>query len=156
MLIRVLAVGTRMPAWVEAGVEDYTRRLGPEVRLEIDELPLGKRTANDKSSRAVAEEGKRMLAAIDPGDYVVALDVTGKSLSTEQLAKWLAERLGDGRDVLFLVGGPDGLAPECLQRANLRLSLSAFTLPHALVRVVLAEQIYRAQSVLKGHPYHRA
>lgn len=145
-----------MPAWVEAGVEDYTRRLGPEVRLEIDELPLGKRTANDKSSRAVAEEGKRMLAAIDPGDYVVALDVTGKSLSTEQLAKWLAERLGDGRDVLFLVGGPDGLAPECLQRANLRLSLSAFTLPHALVRVVLAEQIYRAQSVLKGHPYHRA
>ncbi|HEU4531990.1 MAG TPA: 23S rRNA (pseudouridine(1915)-N(3))-methyltransferase RlmH [Steroidobacteraceae bacterium] len=156
MLIRVLAVGTRMPAWVEAGVEDYTRRLGPEVRLEIDELPLGKRTANDKSSRAVAEEGKRMLAAIDPADYVVALDVTGKSLSTEQLAKWLAERLGDGRDVLFLVGGPDGLAPECLQRANLRLSLSAFTLPHALVRVVLAEQIYRAQSVLKGHPYHRA
>ena len=145
-----------MPAWVEAGVEDYTRRLGPEVRLEIDELPLGKRTANDKSSRAVAEEGKRMLAAIDPGDYVVALDVTGKSLSTEQLAKWLAERLGEGRDVLFLVGGPDGLAPECLQRANLRLSLSAFTLPHALVRVVLAEQIYRAQSVLKGHPYHRA
>ena len=145
-----------MPAWVEAGVEDYTRRLGPEVRLEIDELPLGKRTANDKSSRAVAEEGKRMLAAIDPGDYVVALDVSGKSLSTEQLAKWLAERLGDGRDVLFLVGGPDGLAPECLQRANLRLSLSAFTLPHALVRVVLAEQIYRAQSVLKGHPYHRA
>ena len=97
-----------------------------------------------------------MLAAIDPADYVVALDVTGKSLSTEQLAKWLAERLGDGRDVLFLVGGPDGLAPECLQRANLRLSLSAFTLPHALVRVVLAEQIYRAQSVLKGHPYHRA
>lgn len=156
MLIRVLAVGTRMPAWVEAGVEDYTRRLGPEVRLEIDELPLGKRTANDKSSRAVAEEGKRMLAAIDPADYVVALDVTGKSLSTEQLAIWLAERLGDGRDVLFLVGGPDGLAPECLQRANLRLSLSAFTLPHALVRVVLAEQIYRAQSVLKGHPYHRA
>ncbi len=156
MLIRVLAVGTRMPGWVEAGVEDYTRRLGPELRMQIDELALRKRAANDNSARAVADEGKRMLAAIDARDYVVALDVTGKSFSTAQLAKWLGERMGEGREVVFLVGGPDGLAAECLARANLRLSLSAFTLPHALVRVVLAEQIYRAQSILKGHPYHRA
>ena len=139
MLIRVIAVGTRMPAWVQAGVEEYARRLGPELRLRIEELALGKRTAHDKSPRAVADEGKRMLAAIGARDYVVALDVAGKSFRTEQLAKWLGERMGEGRDVLFLVGGPDGLAPECLARANLRLSLSALTLPHALVRVVLAE-----------------
>lgn len=156
MLIRVLAVGTRMPQWVEAGIADYTRRLGPELRWQIEELPLGRRTANEAATRAIAEEGRRMLMAIGTDDYVVALETGGKSFGTEQLAQWLSERLGDGREVLFLIGGPDGLAPECVKRANLRLSLSALTLPHALVRVVLAEQIYRAMSVLKGHPYHRA
>jgi 23S rRNA (pseudouridine1915-N3)-methyltransferase len=156
MLIRVLAVGTRMPPWVEAGIGDYTRRLAPELRWQIEELPLGRRTANEDATRAIADEGRRMLMAIGTDDYVVALETGGKSFSTEQLAQWLSERLGDGREVLFLIGGPDGLAPECVKRANLRLSLSALTLPHALVRVVLAEQIYRAMSVLKGHPYHRA
>lgn len=156
MLIRVLAVGTRMPHWVETGVEDYARRLGPEVRLQIDELALGRRGSNDSTLRAVADEGRRMLLAIDADDYVAALDVRGKSLGTEQLTQWLSERLGDGRNVVFLIGGPDGLAEECVKRANLRLSLSALTLPHALVRVVLAEQIYRAMSILKGHPYHRS
>jgi len=156
MLIRVVAVGTRMPHWVEAGIADYARRLGPELRFEIQELPATKRGANELPARAIAEEGRRMLLAIDADDYVVALDVKGKGLSTEQLAQWLGERLGEGREVLFLIGGPDGLAEPCLKRANLRMSLSALTLPHALVRVVLAEQMYRAMSILKGHPYHRA
>lgn len=156
MLIRVLAIGTRMPPWVDAGVKDYVRRLGPELRLQIEELALGKRSVNDDGARAVADEGRRMLATIDDDDYVVALDVRGKSLATEDLARWLGERMSDGRGVVMLIGGPDGLAESCLKRANLRLSLSALTLPHALVRVVLAEQVYRALSVLKNHPYHRA
>lgn len=155
MLIRVLAVGTRMPSWVDAGVKDYVRRLGPEVRLRIEELALGKRGANDDGVRAVADEGRRLLAAIEDDDYVVALDVKGKGFTTADLARWLNERMNDGRDVAMLIGGPDGLADACLNRANLRLSLSALTLPHALVRVVLVEQIYRALSVLRNHPYHR-
>ena len=95
------------------------------------------------------------LAAIDVDDFVVALDVRGKSYGSEQLAQWLTGRLAEGRKVTFLIGGPDGLAPDCLKRANLSLSLSALTLPHALVRVVLAEQLYRALSIVKNHPYHR-
>ncbi len=155
MLIRLIAVGTRMPQWVEAGVAEYSRRLGPEVRLEIRELAATRRGANEHPARAIADEGRRILLALDADDYVVALDVKGKSSSTEQLSQWLAERLGEGRTVVFVIGGADGLAEECLKRANLRLSLSALTLPHALVRVVIAEQVYRAMSILKGHPYHR-
>ena len=97
-----------------------------------------------------------MQAAIDPGMFVVALEVGGKPLSTEALARWLAERLQDGRDVALLIGGPDGLDPECVRRADFRWSLSPLTFPHALVRVLVAEQLYRAQSILEGHPYHRA
>ena len=97
-----------------------------------------------------------MLAAIDPGTYVVALEVGGKAHTTEALARWLAARLQDGRDLAFLIGGPDGLDPACTQRAEATWSLSPLTLPHGLARVVLAEAVYRAFSVLKGHPYHRA
>jgi len=154
MRIRLLAVGTRMPGWVEAGIADYVRRLGPEFRLEIDELAPGKRGSGD-DARAVADEGRRMLIAIDPDEYVVALEVHGKSFSTEELAKWLAQRLQEGRDVALLIGGPDGLAPECRKRGNLHWSLSPLTLPHALARIVVVEQLYRAMSILKGHPYHR-
>jgi 23S rRNA (pseudouridine1915-N3)-methyltransferase len=97
-----------------------------------------------------------MLAAVSSKDYVVALDVQGTSMSTEKLSAWLAERLRDGKPLVLLIGGPDGLAPECLKRADRSWSLSPLTLPHALVRVVVAEQIYRAMSLLGGHPYHRA
>lgn len=155
VLIRLLAAGTRMPGWVTAGVEDYARRLGPEVRFELKEVPLGERKGGD-GMRAVAAEGKRMLAAIKPDTFVVALDVKGKSLGTEQLAQWLGAQLQSGRDLALLIGGPEGLAAECLQRSNFRWSLSPLTLPHTLVRVVVAEQLYRALSILKGHPYHRA
>lgn len=155
MLIRVLAAGTRMPPWVDAGVKDYVRRLGPEVRLKLEELALGKRSANDDGARAVTDEGRRMLAAIEDDDYVVALEVKGKAFATAELSRWIGERLSDGRGVVILIGGPDGLADACIKRANLRLSVSALTLPHALVRVVLVEQLYRALSILKNHPYHR-
>jgi 23S rRNA (pseudouridine1915-N3)-methyltransferase len=154
MRIRLLAVGTRMPGWVDAGIADYIGRLGPEFRLEIDELAPARRSSGDEA-RAVADEGRRMLIAVHRDEYVVALEVHGKSFSTEELAKWLAQRLQEGRDVALLIGGPDGLAPECRKRGNLQWSLSPLTLPHALVRVVVVEQLYRAMSILKGHPYHR-
>lgn len=155
MQIRLLAAGTRMPGWVEAGIADYVRRLGPEIRLKIEEIALGKRTAANDAARAVADEGRRMMIAIHPDEYVVALEVRGKSFSTEELAKWLGQRLQEGRDVALLIGGPDGLASECRKRGNLHWSLSPLTLPHALVRIVVVEQLYRALSILKGHPYHR-
>ncbi len=155
MRIRLLAVGTRMPAWVETAISDYGRRLGSGVRLVIEELALGKRGSSAGPARAVMDEGRRMMLAIHPDEYVVALEVSGRSFSTEELSKWLGQRLQEGRDVTFLIGGPDGLAADCRKRGNLHWSLSALTLPHALVRVVVVEQLYRALSILKGHPYHR-
>ena len=155
MRLRLLAVGTRMPGWVDTGIADYARRLGPELRLQIEELALAKRTASGDTARAVADEGRRMMIAIHPDEFVVALEVSGRAFSTEELSKWLAARLQDGRDVTLLIGGPDGIADECRKRANLHWSLSPLTLPHALVRIVIVEQLYRALSILKGHPYHR-
>jgi 23S rRNA (pseudouridine1915-N3)-methyltransferase len=156
MRIELLALGTRMPHWVEAGVAEYVRRLGPEVRFELREISLARRTGDADTSRAVADEGVRVLKAIRTGAFVVALDVRGKLLSTEQLADLIKVRMSESRDLTFLIGGPDGLAPDCLSRSDLRWSLSALTLPHALVRVIVVEQLYRALSLLKGHPYHRA
>ncbi len=155
MRVRVLAAGTRLPRWIDEGFTEYAGRLTGEVRMELREIPVTARHGNDLV-RARAEEGKRMLAAIDPGTYVVALEVGGKAHTTEALARWLAARLQDGRDLAFLIGGPDGLDPACTQRAEATWSLSPLTLPHGLARVVLAEAVYRAFSVLKGHPYHRA
>lgn len=155
MRLRLLAVGTRMPGWVDTGIADYARRLGPELRLQIEELALARRTAGGDTARAVADEGRRMMIAIHPDEFVVALEVSGKAFSTEELSKWLGARLQDGRDVTLLIGGPDGIAAECRKRANLHWSLSPLTLPHALVRIVIVEQLYRALSILKGHPYHR-
>jgi 23S rRNA (pseudouridine1915-N3)-methyltransferase len=143
--VRIVAVGTRMPGWVTQAYEDYVRRLRPQLRIDLVELPIGK----NKN-----EEGKRLLERVRE-DYLVALDEHGKSLTTLALAKWLGERQQDGRDVSFVIGGPDGLDPAILEAAALRWSLSALTFPHAMVRVILAEQLYRAASVLQNHPYHR-
>jgi len=156
VLVRLLAAGTRLPSWVKAGYEEYAGRLAPEIRLELVEIAVAHRGRNADLARLRAEEGRRMLAAITPRTHVAALDPRGRQLSTEQLAKWLATRLADGRDLAMLVGGPDGLDPACLERAESRLSLSALTFPHGLVRIIVAEQLYRALSVLRGHPYHRA
>lgn len=155
MRINLIAVGTRMPAWVEAGVDEYRKRLPPELSLQIREIPLGKRGKNADIARAMAQEGEAMLAAIGARDRVVALEVKGKAWSTEQLAQQLAAWQMSGDDVALLVGGPDGLAPSCQARANERWSLSPLTLPHPLVRVLLAEQLYRAWSINNKHPYHR-
>ena len=144
-----------MPAWVEQGVYEYSKRLPAEIRLEIKEIPLGQRGKGADIKRAIASEGRLMLAAIPPADKVIALEVTGKALSTTQLASQLQDWQREGDNISLLVGGPDGLAPECLSRAQQQWSLSALTLPHPLVRVVLAEQIYRAWAINNNHPYHR-
>ena len=156
MRIRLIAVGTRMPDWVTRGYEEYARRLPPECTLELVEIPLAKRGKNTDLARALRQEGEKMLAATPAASRVLALEVTGKAWTTEQLAERLGEWLQDGRDIALLVGGPDGLDAACRQRADIAWSLSALTLPHPLVRVILAEQLYRAWTILKGHPYHRA
>lgn len=156
MKCRLLAAGTRLPEWVNTGFREYQKRLHTPLLLELEEIPVATRRAGENPGRAVAREGQAMLAGISSKDYVVALEVAGASMSTEKLSAWLAERLREGRPLVLLIGGPDGLAPECLKRADQSWSLSPLTLPHALVRVVVAEQIYRAMSLLGGHPYHRA
>lgn len=156
MQINLIAVGTKMPGWVDTGYREYARRLPRECSLVLNEIALARRGKSQPVERAVNDEGKRMLAAVSDRQQVVALDVNGQSWSTEQLAERLDDWLQDGRDISLLVGGPDGLADACLQRAGQRWSLSPLTLPHPLVRVLLAEQLYRAWSLRSGHPYHRA
>ncbi|RMG28343.1 MAG: 23S rRNA (pseudouridine(1915)-N(3))-methyltransferase RlmH [Gammaproteobacteria bacterium] len=155
MRIRLISVGRRMPRWVEEGYREYARRLPPECALELVEIPPGRRQKGTDATRAVAEEGARMLAAVPPRARVVALDVGGETWDTPALAERLQAWMAQGRPPCLLVGGPDGLAPACLERAEVRWSLSPLTFPHPLVRVILAEQLYRAWSLLAGHPYHR-
>ncbi|MGA0703983.1 MAG: 23S rRNA (pseudouridine(1915)-N(3))-methyltransferase RlmH [Steroidobacteraceae bacterium] len=155
MLIRLLAAGTRLPGWVDQAYQEYARRLAAEVKLELIEIPTGRGSRGGDRLRARADEGRRMLERIEGGDHVVALEVGGRALSSEGLADWLGLRLREGRRVVMLVGGADGLDPACLERADFRWSLSPLTFPHGLVRVILAEQVYRAWSQLRGHPYHR-
>jgi len=155
MRVNLIAVGTRMPPWVREGYEDYARRLGARLPVTLLELAAGKRSAGGDDARAFAVEGKRLLASLKRHDYVVALADRGRERSTAELAAWLKERERDGRTLAFLVGGPDGFAPEVRERAQETWSLSRLTLPHALVRVVFIEQLYRAVTLLDGHPYHR-
>ena len=155
MKLRLLAAGTRMPPWVEAGFSEYRDRMPRECRLELREIPLSRHRRSGDVKRAVAEEGDRMIRAIAPSDTVVALDVRGVLMDTAELAERLDGWLQGGSDVALLIGGPDGLDPRFRQRSRLCWSLSPLTLPHALVRIVVAEQLYRAWSILKGHPYHR-
>lgn len=143
MRIRLIAAGTRLPAWIDAGVAEYGRRFGRGLRFELVEIPL-------------AREAERMRAAIGASDYVVALEVGGRAMTTPALAEWLAARMAGGTDLALLIGGPDGLEAGLSARADFRWSLSPLTWPHGLVRVMVAEQLYRAHTVLIGHPYHRA
>jgi 23S rRNA (pseudouridine1915-N3)-methyltransferase len=156
MQIYLIAVGTRMPDWVSSAYREYAKRMPRECTLSLVEIPAGRRHKSRTPAQARAEEGERMLAAIPRDCLVIALDVTGRALSTEALSARLADWLVSGRDVALLVGGPDGLDPACLARSDRRWSLSPLTFPHALVRVIVAEQIYRAWTLHQGHPYHRS
>ena len=152
----LISVCDKLPAWVKDGFSDYQARLKQSVPLEVLDLSLGQRGKNADLKRALADEGQRMLRAIPKNSRVIALDSDGISLSSEQFAQQLSGWQQDGRDLCFLIGGPDGLDQSCLQAAHVKLSFGAITLPHALVRIVLAEQLFRAVCVLSNHPYHRA
>lgn len=156
MKLNLLAVGSKMPAWVTDGYHEYAKRLPRECSLHLNEITPAKRGKSGNAKMWMREEGERILAAIPDNHHVVALDVHGKSWSTEQLAEQLKSWMADGRDVSLIVGGPDGLTQDCLTRANQRWSLSPLTFPHPIVRIVMAEQLYRAWTVLQNHPYHRA
>lgn len=155
MKVRLLAVGTKMPDWVTRGVEEYRKRLPRDFALEVEEIAPGARGKNADTRRAIAQESERLRARLKGDEHLVALEVGGKTWSTEQLARQAEDwRLG-GRDVVLLVGGPDGLDPALSASADQRWSLSPLTLPHPLVRILLAEQLYRAWTLMVGHPYHR-
>jgi 23S rRNA (pseudouridine1915-N3)-methyltransferase len=152
--LRLLAVGTRMPSWVREAYEEYASRLPAQLPLVLTQIEPGARPGGNARA-AIEAEGKKLLAALKDDDVVVALDERGAQWSTRELAAFLGQRMQEGRDVALLVGGPDGLSSAVLARADLKWSLSRLTLPHALVRVVLAETLYRAHAVLTNHPYHR-
>lgn len=145
-----------MPDWVDRGVEEYRKRLGGDIRMEVDAIALPRRRGDDLA-RLMEEEAERLRKRLErhDGAHVVALDVTGRALDTEKLAARLDGLRQQAQDLVLLVGGPDGLAPSLLAQAHERWSLSPLTLPHPLVRVLVAEQVYRCWSLLQGHPYHR-
>ena len=154
MQIALLAVGTRMPAWVTAGFDDYSKRLSGQLRLE--EIPAGRRKARDDAGLARRFEAEQLLRRAESADLVLALDERGQQWTTQQLAAAMQSWQMESPRVALMIGGADGLDESCKQRAAALWSLSKLTLPHALVRVLVAEQIYRAWTILQGHPYHRA
>ena len=145
-----------MPAWVNEGFREYARRMPRECTLKLNEISSGQRSRSKSPAMAREDEGRRILAALPGGNQVIALDVGGRSWRTQMLAEQMQKWMQGGRNLSLLVGGPDGLSLDCLQRAEQRWSLSDLTMPHTLVRVLLAEQLYRAWTVISGHPYHRA
>ncbi len=144
-----------MPAWVTQGVNEFLRRFPPDMSVSFTEIAAGKRGKNADIKRILDKEGEQMLAAVDKGNRVVTLEVTGRPWDTPELAKQLDGWKMDGRDVSLLIGGPEGLAPACRAAAEQKWSLSPLTLPHPLVRIVVTESLYRAWSVTQNHPYHR-
>ncbi len=156
MKVKLISVGTKMPAWVQQGVEEYAKRIEAELGFSVLEVPMAKRTKTSNIEQCVQKEGDAILSALGKGDYLIALDVLGKQLSTESLAGRLAELKQEGLNICLVIGGPDGLSEKCLDMANEIWSLSKMTMPHPLVRIMVAEQLYRASSILKGHPYHRS
>lgn len=155
MRIQIVAVGTKMPDWVTTGVNEFLRRFPTDMPVSFTEIAAGKRGKNADIKRILQKEGEATMAAINKSNRIVTLEVTGRPWDTPQLAKQLDSWKMDGRDVSLLIGGPEGLAPECTTAAEQRWSLSPLTLPHPLVRIVVVESLYRAWSVTQNHPYHR-
>ena len=155
MRVTILSVGHKMPAWIQDGFHEYTRRMPPEIRVELTELKPEERGAGKSADKARDLEGERIVAAVPAGATLLALDERGKAVSTQGLSVMLADWMRDAVQPVFVIGGADGLSAAVKERADKLISLSALTLPHGLVRVVLAEQLYRAWSILARHPYHR-
>lgn len=155
MKINLIAIGTRMPNWVDTAYEDYAKRLPTECQLNLIALEMPKRTKNTNSQKLIEQETQLIFNSIPKSNLIIAMDPRGKQFDTVELATQLHNWLGSGQDLSLLVGGPDGLSSACLERAKMHWSLSKLTLPHPMVRVIIAEQIYRAWSILSHHPYHR-
>ena len=155
MKLQLIAVGTKMPDWIQTGFMDYLNRFPKDMPLELIEIPAGKRGKNADIKRILEKEGEQMLAAVGKGNRIVTLDIPGARWDTPKLAAQLDRWKLDGRNVSLLIGGPEGLAPACKAAAEQSWSLSPLTMPHPLVRVVVAESLYRAWSITTNHPYHR-
>lgn len=155
MRCQIFAIGQKMPKWCTLACEDYLSRLQHFMKCTLTEIATATRFKSGSATLCKEEEGSKILQRIDTDDFVVALEVTGKAWSTATLANQLAQWKQSGQDLVFVIGGPDGLSQACLTRANLHLSLSALTFPHVIARVLLLEQLYRASSMLANHPYHR-
>jgi 23S rRNA (pseudouridine1915-N3)-methyltransferase len=153
--IKILAVGHKMPDWIEAGYQEYAKRMPPDAPLELVEIRPEKRAAGTSTARIQKLEAERILAALPPQALLVALDEHGRQPTTVELSEHLARWMQEARQPCFVIGGADGLDASVKARSDLLLGISRLTLPHGLVRVLLAEQLYRAVSLLKGHPYHR-
>ncbi len=155
MHIRLLAVGDRQPAWVDDAFDNYSGRFPREWKFRMDCLATARRSRNNKSQDAMDAESEQLLARIKNNEQVVLLDEKGSQMTSQTIAARLADWQADGRDLCFIIGGPDGVSDACRQRADVTWSLSDLTLPHGLARVLFAEQMYRAWSLQTGHPYHR-
>lgn len=156
MKIHLLAIGNRMPAWIDTGYQDYVKRLGRDCQLLLKEIPSPRKSKSQDGATVKQAEGELLLAAIPASAHPVALDETGKLHSTQGVAQRLSHWIDHHQQVALLIGGADGLSADCLSACRERWSLSPMTFPHALVRVIVAEQIYRAYSLMNHHPYHRA
>ncbi len=155
MHIQLITVGTRMPRWVTEGYHEYAKRLPRDCSLSLCEIPLGKRGSHANTKRLQEKEAQQMLDTIGKNNHVVALEVQGKAWTTDQLANQLKQWRQNGENISLLIGGPEGMLSEVSQSAHQLWSLSPLTLPHPMVRLIIAEQIYRAWSILNNHPYHR-
>lgn len=155
MNIELVAVGTKGPDWVLTGFNEYQKRLPKDWQLNVRELAVSKRHKGEPAEKHIEDEGKRMQSVLNTDGIIVALDSRGTNWSTLDLSKKLSEWQYDYKQVQFLIGGPDGLSKECLSVAREKWSLSRLTFPHFIVRILLAEQLYRAWSVLNNHPYHK-
>lgn len=155
MHVRLVAIGDKQPSWVDVAFAEYSSRLPRVWKFRLDELPTAQRSKSSPASTAKEAEGRRLLAAVKPGDFVVLLDESGKALSSRGLCEALAEWQSAGRDLIFVIGGPDGVSADVSERADFTWSLSNMTLPHGFARVMCSEQLYRAWTLSQGHPYHR-
>ena len=155
MRIHLLCIGTRLPAWVDQAFESYASRMPGGCTIKLKEYPLAKRHKGGVLRKQIEQEGGRLLKAIPDKSIVVALDVNGELWGTDELTTHLQAWLQSGRSVTMMIGGPEGLSKACMDRADIHWSLSPLTFPHALARVIVAEQLFRAWSILRNHPYHR-
>jgi 23S rRNA (pseudouridine1915-N3)-methyltransferase len=156
MQLVIAAVGHKMPAWIEAGFAEYAKRMPPECRILLKEIKPVDRSGSKTAATAMSLEKARIEAALPKGSRIIALDECGKDVTTAQLSQYLLQWQQNGSDVTFVIGGADGLDPDFKKHADMLIRISSLTLPHGLVRVLLAEQLYRAWSITQNHPYHRA